>query len=727
MKLTLFKGFVCFIFFCIPNFTILAQQSIIIQPGPNEGKDAKVWSLQPNTNFANHPLIKANAWTWGGEFGIERTYIEFDLSVIPPNADISAAYLSLYYHYLPDNPEQTHSGDNWTTLKRVVSQWNENTITWANQPGVTELNKVILYPTTGPQVDFIDIEVTQLVIDMLNSPQNSFGFQLKIQNEQTYRRVGLSTSDHPVPSRWPKLEIIFACSIDLGNDTIICNGDTLSLNAGTGYTQYLWSNGSGDSSIVVTSSGEYWVTVFDGYGCEASDTINVIFFMDTINQHPLGPDRTLCSGEVLLLNAGEGLDNYLWQDGSTESTLLVQYAGIYWVIASNFCGTVLDSVFIDYYPEINLELGNDTLICDGHGILLDAGWGYSTYHWSDGTFTYQNFVTIPGIYVVEVWDINNCYATDDIYIDFHYPNLDLGNDTAICPGSSILINAGDSYEYYVWNDSLLFGLPVFIAETPGTYWVEIIDSVQNVGCHATDTIVIGQYPIPSTPELADEYWICPGDTLILNAGVGSDFYYSWNGGNYDSLFTVTQQGEFKVWIYNVCDTIEKKVDIFAFPKPDVTILIDSSNSTGSYFTLYINGDYESILWSTGSEELLIQAINTGLYSVQVMNEFGCSSSDTLFLELVVCDFFVPIVFTPNGDEKNPVFQIDYHYINDFQIVIFDRWGNRILESDDPYFNWDGTFQGKNCADGVYYWIIQYNCMGFAGHNFIKKGSVTLLR
>jgi gliding motility-associated-like protein len=716
----------CFLISFFSQYTLYAQESIVIQPGPSEGKDAKVWSLQPNTNFANHEFIKANAWTWGGEFGIERTYIEFDLSVIPQSAVISEAYLSLYYHFLPGNPEQTHYGDNKTTLKRVVTPWDESNITWSNQPGTTEQNKVLMPSAVGPQVDFEDIDVTLLIIDMLNFPENSFGFQLKLQNEDIFRRVGLSTSDHPASNRWPKLEIFFTCNIDLGNDTLLCEGDTLYLNAGSGYTQYLWNTGSIDSLISVTTSGQYWVTVHDGNDCEASDTINVVFYQDILDQLNLGADTTLCFGGELLLEAGDGFESYLWQNGSAYHEFLVQNPGLYWVTVTSLCGSVTDSIFISYYPEINLELGNDTLLCEGKGILLDAGYGFMNYHWNDGSSFYQNYITNQGLYTVEVWDINNCYASDEIHVSYHYLNLDLGNDTLICPGNSIEIMAGDSFEYYAWNDSTLIGQSFFNIQNPGTYWVEVTDSFQNIGCHASDTIVIGQYLVPSYPALEDEYSICQGETLVLNAGVGNEFNYLWETGSNDSLLIVNSQGELKVWIYNTCDTIEKNIDIYMNPVPEVNILLDSANSTDSYFRLILDDIFDSILWSTGSEDINILVTNTGLYWVQVVNEYGCSSSDTLFIKPIICDFEVPSVFTPNGDDKNPFFRIDNHFINEFEIIIFDRWGKWIYEAHDPYFLWDGTSHGKKCPDGVYYWIIKYNCSGNSGFNFFKKGSGTIL-
>lgn len=842
-----------------------SQTTLFLKPGP-EGKDAMVHSYLEFTNLGQDPSLIAAAWTYQGNFGIIRTLISFDLSSISCGSEIESADLSFFYN--PYCGHVGHGGDNWAWIRRITENWNEGSVIWPTQPAVTFMNQVSLPPSITTNQDYIDIDVTNLVQDMIDDPDHSFGFQLRMQTEEIYRSLTFASSDHSNSDWWPEIEIIYSCHVYLGNDTILCDGDTLFLDAsecftqyswstgasgsnitittpgqywvtvhdgndceasdtinvefypdildqlnlgadttlcfgeellleagdgfesylwqngsndsiylvqnsglywvtvtspcgsatdsiqvdiapeiiinlgndtilcigdsillcpGNGFSEYLWNTGSSGSEILVTTSGDYWVVVSDLYGCQESDTINVLFSTDSLYQNPLGPDTSLCFGDELLLSLNAGFDTYLWQNGSTDDEFLVQYPGLYWVTITSSCGTVTDSVYINYFPEINLELGNDTLLCEGASLMLDAGYGFSGYLWSDGTASYQNYVTEQGLYSVEVWDMNNCHTSDEIYISYHNIDLDLGNDTMICPGNSIEIMAGDSFECYIWNDTASFGQSFIITDLPGLYWVEIIDSVQDIGCQASDTIVIGLNTVPSSPALQDEYSICEGDTLMLNAGVGSEFYYLWDTGSEDSLCIINEQGEVTVWVYNACDTVAMNIDVNVNPVPEVSIILDSAGSTGSFFHLTLDGIFENIFWSTGSDKAEIVVANTGLFWVQASNEFGCNDTDTINIEPWDCDFTVPLVFTPNGDDQNPVLKIDYHFMREFLIVIVDRWGKGVYESDDPYFNWDGTSHGKNCADGVYYWIIKYNCTGISGKEFFKKGSVTILR
>ncbi|MEZ5082762.1 MAG: DNRLRE domain-containing protein [Bacteroidales bacterium] len=279
-----------------------SQSVIIIQPGPSEGKDARVWSLSPNGNFPDHLYTKANAWTWNGEFGIERTFIEFDLSPVTKNMIISEVLLSFYYHSLPGNPEQTNAGDNRILISRTIESWSENSITWDNQPETTNLHQVEVPPSSFPQQNCTDIDVTSLIDDALNYNENYFSFLVRIKDEMTYRRFAQASSDHLTPEKRPKLEIFYDCFVDLGNDTTICSSDTINLSAGPYFSEYLWSTGNTDSITEISSNGIFWVQVVDDFGCIASDSIQIYFLPDPATILNLGPDTIICTGDSILLN-----------------------------------------------------------------------------------------------------------------------------------------------------------------------------------------------------------------------------------------------------------------------------------------------------------------------------------------------------------------------------------------------------------------------------------------
>ncbi|MCW8898750.1 MAG: hypothetical protein OQJ96_13190, partial [Flavobacteriales bacterium] len=125
-------------------------------------------------------------------------------------------------------------------------------------------------------------------------------------------------------------------NLNLGNDTTLCQGDTLILDATTPNATYLWQDNTTNPTFSVTQQGSYWVQVTVN-NCTTTDVINI-----TYNPSPsinLGNDTTLCQGEILLLDATLPNATYLWQDNTTNPTFNVTQQGVYWVQVTNSCGS----------------------------------------------------------------------------------------------------------------------------------------------------------------------------------------------------------------------------------------------------------------------------------------------------------------------------------------------------------------------------------------------------
>ena len=228
----------------------------------------------------------------------------------------------------------------------------------------------------------------------------------------------------------------------LGNDTVICPGDIVTLNAGGGFVQYLWQDGSIDSVFIADSAGIYWVYVEDEIGCSGSDTIVLFpFIPPSLN---IQDEVFICKGDSIVFNAGSGYLFYNWQDGSNDSVFIAYDEGLYWVSVLTDCGFYSDSVLLSFYETTYLYLGNDTNICPGETIELNAGTGFSEYLWQDGSEDNLFIVTEPGIYWVKIFD-GKCYASDTIFIDecsslwvpnIFTPNGDNFNDYFYAVGSN---------------------------------------------------------------------------------------------------------------------------------------------------------------------------------------------------------------------------------------------------------------------------------------------------
>jgi hypothetical protein len=113
-------------------------------------------------------------------------------------------------------------------------------------------------------------------------------------------------------------------AFNLGNDTIICSGTSITLDPGN-YANYLWQDASTAQTYNVSNAGLYWVNVIDQYGCTNTDSIDIDVDLPYVS---LGNDTSYCFGYTHVLDPGS-FDAYLWQDGKTNPTYNVTNTGIY--------------------------------------------------------------------------------------------------------------------------------------------------------------------------------------------------------------------------------------------------------------------------------------------------------------------------------------------------------------------------------------------------------------
>jgi len=116
----------------------------------------------------------------------------------------------------------------------------------------------------------------------------------------------------------------------------------------------------------------------------------------------------------------------------------------------------------------------------------------------------------------------------------------------------------------------------------------------------------------------------------------------------------------------------------------------------------------------------------GKYNVclTVSSDKGCTA-DTCIIVDVVEGIVIPNVFTPNGDGKNDVFNIEASGMVVFQLEIYNRWGALLFESESPSVKWDGrTMSGADASDGTYFYILTAKS---DTKDYSQHGCVTLLR
>lgn len=227
-------------------------------------------------------------------------------------------------------------------------------------------------------------------------------------------------------------------AVHLGNDTSFCVNRSVVLDAGPGYNTYWWSNGASGQKITVSEKGDYSVMATLN-GCTASDTLHIL------NVYPLpsfslGNDTVVCENQQLHYNFNLQGATYQWSTGNTSNSETIHLPGTYWLeVIQNGCAAY-DTLKVVNQPAPMVNLGNDTTLCEGQTLLLNAYNDNANYLWQDGGTAPSQLVKKPGIYFITV-NINNCVASDSINVDYKtLPRFSLGRDTLLCEGESYVLS-----------------------------------------------------------------------------------------------------------------------------------------------------------------------------------------------------------------------------------------------------------------------------------------------
>jgi hypothetical protein len=181
-------------------------------------QDAVVNSLQPESSLATNNYLFITTWTNNLDPFVTRSFLQFDLASIPTDALISAATLSLY-NPNDDNEEHEHftlDGSNSFYIRRVTSSWENQTITWNDQPAFSVEGQVVLPTNDTEQQDYEKIDILEMAQFMVKYPAENHGLVIMFQDETyfrgasfVYRRLCFASLEHPVESLRPKLEITY--------------------------------------------------------------------------------------------------------------------------------------------------------------------------------------------------------------------------------------------------------------------------------------------------------------------------------------------------------------------------------------------------------------------------------------------------------------------------------------------------------------------------------------
>ncbi|TAK34483.1 MAG: gliding motility-associated C-terminal domain-containing protein, partial [Saprospiraceae bacterium] len=252
----------------------------------------------------------------------------------------------------------------------------------------------------------------------------------------------------------------------------------------------------------------------------------------------LGTDTLLCAGEMTLLDVPDDNFTYLWQDGSMDTSFTVTTAGQYWLEVDRAGCKARDTIEVAYVSETPVDLGPDTVLCEGQSLVLNPGIPGAQYLWDDGTSGQTITVTSPGEHWIAL-SKDGCEYLDTIAVGFIFVDLELGPDTLLCDGQTLWLDVTTTNAGYLWSDQS--DAANFQITGPGEYWVKVGQS----GCQKTDTISV-DYQLRPDSMLAHYTYICENEALWLDATQPSPATYLWDNSTTSPRLRIVQPGTYSV-------------------------------------------------------------------------------------------------------------------------------------------------------------------------------------
>lgn len=517
---------------------------------------------------------------------------------------------------------------------------------------------------------------------------------------------------------------------DLGMNVMLCPGQDTLLEVTVPFETILWSDGSSQPTLLANDAGIYQVTITDACGTN-TDEVEVTTSPAAPNVY-LGTDQSLCPGEVIILDPHLQNVTYEWQDGSTTPTYTTTDPGTFILTASNVCGTDMDTIVITISTEgPDVNLGDDIIACEGETVILMSDISGVAYVWQDGSTNSSYAVNTTGSYYVQV--SNNCGMdadTIEVNISGLIPDTELGPDTAICSGAMLILMAsGDPANILEWQDGSMNDS--FVVQSAGTY---VLTESNHCGVHE-DSIQVTTLPLPVEFDLGPDTLLCLGEVLTLHAPVTTD-QIEWQDGSSSSNYLVDQSSVYSLTISNECGISSDEIVVdFSDQTPVINLDDEILLCPGDVVQLDVTQPFPAhYTWSHGPITPQVTLDATGLYTIVI--ETGCGSADkTIILSSADCpneeDFFIPNIFSPNGDGVNDLFavvgkpEVDVITIG---ISIFDRWGNLVFASSQYPVEWNGQTHDRELNPGVFTYKLDVEYLiGTQEHQLAKSGDLVLIK
>jgi gliding motility-associated-like protein len=503
---------------------------------------------------------------------------------------------------------------------------------------------------------------------------------------------------------------------------------------------FFWDFGDNSTSSEADPSHAYLTTgdftvkliVSDSEGCKAPDSISFVVSVGSFEPGSVVPPPTICRGAPYQLEAMGGT-SYQWSPANVldnanifNPTATIFQNTDFTVIIIDSCGRDTVQVTLNVYEDL-ISVSNDTSICLGFDTPIQV-FGAISQVWTPNQFISNSTSNNPTVapvtttyYLVTATTVNNCIMRDSVLIDvFFTPPLPIIDDSAaVCFGVPYSINVSGASTYF-WTPNLTINSqtanPAVVSPTSSiTYYCAFTNACGT----ENDSIYIGVIRPNVTAE--QDTIICVGQSVELEA-FGA-IQYQWTpvgsiNNPISSLITATPTSSTFYRVIGIdAFGCRDSATIFVqtFPVPYVTtggsILAEIGDNVQLNAVANTVGTYywspESYISCTSCQSPIANPNFNYDYTVLFTDTNGCRASDLIHIDYKGV-IYIPNTFTPDGNKFNQNFKAYGDGIINFEMLIFDRWGELIktLNSIDEF--WDGTYLGKICQDGTYTWKVTYS-------------------
>lgn len=466
----------------------------------------------------------------------------------------------------------------------------------------------------------------------------------------------------------------------------------------------------------------------------------------------LGPNISICAGQIITLQSTNTFNSYLWNNGQTTSSISINSPGIYWVDVPSGCATVRDSIIVGL-SSFSFQIGPDLTICQGDSITVQSVGTFSSISWNTGASTNAIQVNSPGVYSAIATNVNGCTEQDSMEV-FQNPTVYSSYADSICAGSiysfigQSLSQAGiyiDTLQNVLGCDSVVTFQLSLVQPSSSNITASIcagdiyVFNGQNMsvagqytvtipsvfGCDSIVQLNLMVNPLPII--YVQDTMVCVNTPLNLFASGALNYVWDIPQNPNGSISVVPSQttsysvyGIDALGCISTTETLTVTVD--PTPIPNFYIEPDQVEIDDPTISIYniTPGNNQSIWTILGNSFVNNQSsfdvqlpFQEGTYTVQLISETALGCQDSLVISTSVQDnvaLYVPNSFTPDGEEFNtvflPVFSTGFVPIN-YQLSIFNRWGGIIFESTNHIVGWDGRLEFVLCQSGIYNYRISY--------------------